>query len=326
MRRLRLCAVAALAALLCNLVVAPKAHSQGYPNKPVKIVVSLAAGGLADILARVIAKQLSESSGQSVVVENRTGAAGVVGADAVAKAAPDGYTLYMGLHATNAILQHMVKLPYDPAKDFTPIVHVATFPNLLVVHPSVPAKSVAELVAYAKANAGKVTFASQGNGSTGHMAGELFKQQAGIDMVHIPYRGAAPAVQDLVAGHVQVMFDTVTLQMPNLKADKTRALAVTATERLAVVKDVPTTAEAGFPGVQIAAWFGLFAPGGTPKEVVDKVYEETKKAFAAPEVRERFLGQGALLPLAGPDDFDKHIKAERARWGDVIKKANIKLE
>jgi tripartite-type tricarboxylate transporter receptor subunit TctC len=313
------------AAALLALTASP-ALSQSYPNKPVKIVVSLAAGGLADILARVVAKQMSESSGQTVVVENRTGAAGVVGADTVAKAPADGTTLYMGLHATNAILQHMTKLPYDPDKDFTPIVHVATFPNLLVVHPSVPAKTAGELVDYARGNPGKLTFASQGNGSTGHMAGELFKQQAGIEMTHIPYRGAAPAVQDLVAGHVQVMFDTVTLQMPNLKTDKTRALAVTATERLEVVKDVPTTAEAGFPGVQISAWFGLFGPAGTPKEVVDKVYEETKKAFAVPEVRERFLGQGALLPLAGPAQFDAHIKAERARWGEVIKKANIKLE
>jgi tripartite-type tricarboxylate transporter receptor subunit TctC len=320
----RLVVAAAMAAL--TLVAAQPAASQGYPNKPVKIVVPLAAGGLADILARVVAKQLSESSGQSVVVENRTGAAGVVGADVVAKAAPDGATLLMGLHATNAILQHMTKLPYDPAKDFVPIVHVATFPNLLVVHPSVPARSVKELIEYAKANPGKLTFASQGNGSTGHMAGELFKQQAGIDMVHIPYRGAAPAVQDLVAGHVQVMFDTVTLQMPNISTDRTRALAVTATERLEVVKDVPTTAESGYPGVQISAWFGLFAPAGTPKEVVDKVYEETRKAFAVPEVRQRFLGQGALLPLGGPAAFDAHIKAERERWGEVIRKGGIKLE
>ena len=324
MRRLRLYAVAATAAL--TVTAAQPASSQTYPNKPVKIVVSLAAGGLADILARVVAKQLSESSGQSVVVENRTGAAGVVGADVVAKSPPDGYTLYMGLHATNAILQHMTKLPYDPAKDFVPIVHVATFPNLLVVHPSVPAKTVKELVDHAKANPGKLSYASQGNGSTGHMAGELFKQQAGIEMVHIPYRGAAPAVQDLVAGHVQVMFDTVTLQMPNLQTDKTRALAVTATERLDVVKDVPTTAEAGYPGVQISAWFGLFAPAGTPKDVVDKVYEETKKAFAVPEVRQRFVGQGALLPLAGPAAFDAHVKTERERWGEVIRKGGIKVE
>jgi tripartite-type tricarboxylate transporter receptor subunit TctC len=323
---LRAAVAAVTAALLGSVALTSPVASQTYPSKPVKIIVSLAAGGLADILARVIAKQMSESSGQSVVVENRTGAAGVVGADAAAKSTPDGSTLYMGLHATNAILEHMTRLPYDPARDFVPIVHVATFPNLLVVHPSVPAKTVKELVDYAKANPGKLSYASQGNGSTGHMAGELFKQQAGIEMTHVPYRGAAPAVQDLVAGHVQVMFDTITLQMPNLQAGKTRPLAITATQRVEVVKDVPTTAEAGYPGVQIAAWFGLFAPAGTPKAVVDTVYAETKKAFAAPEVRQRFLGQGALLPLGSPAEFDAHIKAERARWGEVIRKANIRLE
>lgn len=323
----RLRALAFVAAALFGFAaLATPASSQTYPSKPIKIIVPLAAGGLADILARAVAQKFSEASGQSVVVENRTGAAGAVGADAAAKAAPDGYTLFMGLHATNAILPLMSKLSYDPAKDFVPIIHVATFPNLLVVHPSVPAKTVRELVDYAKANPRKLTYASQGNGSSGHMAGEQFKQIAGVDMVHVPYRGAAPAVQDLVAGHVLVMFDTVTLQAPHLSAGSTRALGVTANERVDVVRDVPTMAEAGFADVQGGAWFGLFAPTGTPQAVVDWVNAETKKAFAAPEVRQRFVAQGALLPLTSPTEFAKHIEAERVRWGEVIRKGNIRLE
>src|SRR5215467_14551680 len=242
--------------LVALLILAPApVCAADYPSKPIKIIVSLAPGGLADMFARLFAQHVTEATGQAAVVENRTGGAGVVGAEAAAKAPADGYTLYLGLHSTIAILQYLnPKLPYDPAKDFVPVVHIATLPNLLVVHPSVPAQSVAELIAYAKAKPGALSYASQGNGSSGHMAGEQFKLLTGTDIVHVPYRGAAPAVQDLLGGRVQMMFDTVTLQAPQIAAGKVRALAVTATQRVAALPDVPTTVEAGLPELQGGAW------------------------------------------------------------------------
>ena len=270
---------------------------------------------------------MSETTKQTVVVENRTGGAGALGADAAAKSPPDGYTLYLGLHATNAILPYLnPKLPYDPATDFVPIIHIATFPNLLVVHASVPANSVAELIAYAKKNPGRLTYASQGNGSSGHMAGEQFKQVADLDIVHVPYRGAAPAVQDLVAGQVHMMFDTVTLQAPHLAAGRTRALAITSTERVSAVADVPTTVEVGFPQLQGGAWFGLFAPTGTPPAIVAWLNREAREAFSSPDIRQRLAPQGTLLPLGSPEDFAAFIVAERKRWSEVIRKAGIRLE
>jgi tripartite-type tricarboxylate transporter receptor subunit TctC len=306
-------------------VAMPAAHAQDYPSRPIKIVVPLAAGGMADILARVIAAKLSEA-GHTAVVENRTGGAGVIGADSVAKSAPDGYTLLMGLHATQAILVHLQKLPYDPATDFAPVIHVATVPNVLLVNNAVPATSLKELIDYAKANPGKLTFASQGNGSTGHMIGEQFKVMAGIQLTHVPYRGAAPASQDLLAGHVSMLFDIVPLAVSNLQSGKVRALAVCAPERVKVLPDVPTIAEAGLPGMEAGAWFGLFAPAGTPPAAVAWINREAQKAFAAPEARERFAGQGAVLPLQTPEAFGAHVTAEAERWGALIKRAGIKME
>jgi len=319
------CQTAALAVLLV-LAIAPAA-GQTHPAKSVRIIVPLPVGGLADMFARVLAQYLTETDNQTVVVENRTGGGGAIGADAAAKSAPDGATLFLGLHSTNAILPHLnSRLPYDPDKDFAPVIHIATLPNLLVVHPAVPADSVQDLIAYAKANPGKLAYASQGNGSSGHMAGEQFRQIAGIDIVHVPYRGAAPAVQDLVGGQVQMMFDSVTLQLPQLSAGKTRALAVTSTQRVPAVPDVPTMAEAGLPDVQGGAWFGLFVPTGTPRDVIDRLNRETRKAYVAPEVRQRFLAQGALFPLGTPEEFATFVAAEKNRWGDVIRKAGIKVE
>jgi tripartite-type tricarboxylate transporter receptor subunit TctC len=325
-RVMRVLFAAALAVALATLAATPAA-AQSYPAKPIKIIVSLAPGGLADILARAAAQHLGDVGKQSVVVENRTGAGGVIGADAAAKSPPDGYTLYVGLHSTNAILPFLnSKLPYDPAKDFVPVIHIATFPNVLVVNAAVPAKSVSELVAYIKANPGRVSYASQGNGSSGHMAGEQFKQVAGVDIIHVPYRGAAPAAQDLISGQVQMMFDSITLQMAQLSAGTVRALAVTSAQRVAAIPDVPTMSEAGFADVQGGAWFGLFAPTGTPREAIDWLNRETRKAFAASEVRERMLGQGALLPLGSPEDFGAFVAAERNRWGEVIRRGGIKAE
>jgi tripartite-type tricarboxylate transporter receptor subunit TctC len=316
------------AAALCGavvLVTAP-ARSQDYPARPIKIIVPLAAGGLADTLARIVSQRLAEASGHSVVVENRPGAAGAVGAEAAARAPADGYTLFMGGLSTNAVLAHLVKLNFDPAKDLVPITHVATFPNVLVVTPDLPAKSVQELVLYARANPGKLSNASQGNAASGHLVGEQFKQLADIQMVHVPYRGAAPAIQDLIAGHVQVMFDSVSLQAPLIKDGKTRALAVLTSQRLESLRDVPTMAEAGFGAMQSGTWFGMFAPAGTPRAAIDWVNSETRKAFAAADVRQRYLSQGTALPLGSPEDFAAHIALERQRWGEVIRQANIRLE
>ena len=225
-----------VAIALCGgaaLASAP-ARGEDYPARPIKIIVPLAPGGLADTLARIVSQRLAEASGQAVVVENRPGGAGAVGAEAAARAPADGYTLFMGGLSTNAVLAHLTRLAFDPAKDLVPIIHVATFPNVLVVNPGLPVKSVRELVAYAQANPGKLSYASQGNAASGHLVGEQFKQTAGIAMVHVPYRGAAPAIQDLIAGHVQLMFDSVTLQTPLIREGKTRALAVLTAQRLGV--------------------------------------------------------------------------------------------
>src|SRR5262245_7369318 len=315
-----------LALMLCALATSAPAQGQYYPAKPIKIIVPLAAGGLADQLARTAAQRMAGASGQSVVVENRPGGAGAIGAEAAARSPADGYTLFMGGLGTNAVLAHLTKLNFDPAKDLVPVIHVATFPNVLVVHGALPVNSVAELVAYAKANPGKLSYASQGNAASGHLVGEQFKQTAGVAMVHVPYRGAAPAVQDLVAGHVQVMFDSVTLQAPLIAEKKTRALAVLTPRRVAALPDVPTMIEAGYAQMQSGTWFGLLAPTGTPREAIQWVNNETRKAFAPEAIRQRYLSQGTLLPLGTPDEFAAHIAAERAKWGEVIRQANIRLE
>jgi tripartite-type tricarboxylate transporter receptor subunit TctC len=260
-------------------------------------------------------------------VENRTTGAGTVAADSVAKAAPDGYTIYVGFHQTQTIQPHlMAKLPYDTVKDFAPIILVAASSNVLVVHPSVPAKTVQELIAYAKANPGKLTFASPGNGSSGHIVGEQFRLATGTNLVHVPYRGAAPAVQDLVAGHVSMMFDIAQLAKTQIEAKTVRGLGVAGAQRLSVLPDLPSMAEAGLPELEGGPWFGLLAPAGTPRPIIDWLNAETKKAFSAPDVRERFLSQGTSLPLGTPEQFATFMAADSKRWGDVIRRAGIRMD
>jgi len=314
------------AACAVSAALASSATAQQYPSQPIKIIVSLAPGGVADITARAFAAKLG-GAGFTAVVENRTGAGGAIGADAAAKSAPDGYTIYMGFHATQSILPHLnAKLPYDPAKDFLPIVFVATSPNVLIVHPSVPAKSPQELVAYIKANPGKLSYGSPGFGSSGHLAGEQFKQLHNLDIAHVHYRGAAPALQDLVAGHVQVMFDIVALTKEQLEGGRVRALAVTSAKREPAIPDVPTMTEAGMPGVEGGPWFGLFAPAGTPRAAIDWLNAQAVKAFSAPDLKQRLTAMGLTIPLGTPEEFGKHVSAETQRWGDVIRKGNIKME
>ncbi|MFL4982222.1 MAG: Bug family tripartite tricarboxylate transporter substrate binding protein [Xanthobacteraceae bacterium] len=300
--------------------------AQEFPSQPIRIIVATPAGGIADLVGRTFAQKLSEG-GKTAVVENRTGASGALAAEAVARAAPDGHTLFVSMHQTNAILPHLTKkLSYDPLKDFAPILNATASTNILIVHPSLPARTVPELVAYAKANPGKLTYASQGNGSSGHVVGEQFKLLAGVDIGHVPYRGAAPASQDLVAGHVSMMFDILPLARTQMQAGTVRALAVAAPQRLAAVPDVPTMAESGFPPIAGGPWFGLVAPAGTPRAIIDWLNAEGRKAFSAPDVRERFLSQGILLPLGTPEDYGAFIESEYKRWGDIIRSVNIRLD
>jgi tripartite-type tricarboxylate transporter receptor subunit TctC len=317
---------ALVVAFAAAVASAAPALAQQYPSQPIKIIVSLAPGGVADILARSFAAKLGEA-GKTAVVENRTGGAGLIGADAAAKSPPDGYTLYMGFHGTQSILPHLTaKMPYDAAKDFLPVIFLATSPNILIVHPSVPANSARELVTYIKANPGKLSYGSPGLGSSGHLAGEQFKQLHNLEIAHVHYRGAAPALQDLVAGHVHVMFDIVPLTKEQLAAGRVRALAVTAAKREPAVPEVPTMAEAGMPGVEGGPWFGLFAPAGTPRAAIDWVNAEAKKAFSSPDLNAKLVGQGLTLPLGTPEEFGAHVAAETTRWGEVIRKGNIKTE
>jgi tripartite-type tricarboxylate transporter receptor subunit TctC len=315
-----------MAGLVLALGLASPAGAQDYPSRSIRIIVPTAPGGMADLLARTLGQKLTEAGGQPVVVENRTGAAGVVAADAVAKAPPDGYTLMLGFHGVLSILPHLTKLPYDPAKDLIPVSHLALIPNVLVVHPAVPANSVKELIDYAKANPRKLTYASQGNGSSGHMAGEQFKLITGADIVHVPYRGAAPALQDLTAGHVHMMFDIVPFARAQIGEGKVRALGIAGTQRVDALPGLPTIAEAGTPGVEGGAWFGILAPANTPRPIVEWLNRESTKAFSDPAVRQRFISQGAGLPLGTPETFATFIAAETQRWGDVIRKAGIKME
>lgn len=317
--------ILAAAALSATSLVAAQAAAQTYPSQTIKIIVPTAAGGVADIVGRTFAQKLTEGD-KTAIVENRTGGGGAIAADFAAKSPADGYTVFIGFHATQAILPHLQKLSYDAEKDLIPVTVAARVANILVVNPSVPATSLKELIDHAKANPGKVTFASQGNGSTGHIVGEQLKQAAGIEIVHVPYRGGAPAVQDLIAGHVSMMFDVLTLALPQVKAGKVRPLAVASARRDPLLPDVPTTSEAGLPGLEGGPWFGIFVPAKTPRPVIDWLHAAAVKAFSAPDVKERFAQQGLTPMLASPEETAQFVAAEYKRWGDVIKKANIRGE
>jgi tripartite-type tricarboxylate transporter receptor subunit TctC len=312
---------AALAAAL-TLVGARDVIAQGYPAHPVKFVVPYPAGGAADILARVVGQKLSERLGQPVVIDNRPGAGTAIGSELVAKAPADGYTILMGTvssHAINPALNTHVG--YDPIKDFAPISPVASLPFILDVHPAVPANSVAELIALAKAHPGKLNFASAGNGTSNHLAGELFKSMAGIDIVHVPYRGSAPALSDVIAGQVTMMFDLTITSLPQIQAKQVKALAITTPKRSALAPDLPTVAESGLPGYAVDAWFGVFAPAGTPMPIVDRLNADTVAAMSLPDVRERLAGQGAEPLTSTPAAFADFVRSEAAKWQKVIRES-----
>jgi len=302
------------------------AGAQAFPSKPVRFVVPF-PGGFSDLLARLVGAKLGGTFGQPVVVENKPGASGQIGAQDVARAPADGHTLFMGHIGTHAINPHLfAKLAYDPEKDFVPVTLLVTVPNLLVVHPSVPAQTVQELVAYARKNPGRLSYASPGNGTSGHLAAELFKSLAKAFIVHIPYRGAAPALQDVIGGQAQLIFDTLAQSYPQAKAGKVRALAVTSLKRQASAPEVPTMDEAGFADWETGPWFGVMVRSGTPDAVVRRLHVELVKALSAPDVGEKLAAQGATPVGNSPEEFAAFIRAESARWGKVVKDAGIKAD
>ena len=314
--------------LLLALPALPSiALAQAWPSKPIKWVVPFAPGGTTDILARTVGEKLGAALGQPVIVENRPGAGGGVGADFVAKSPPDGYTLVGGTISTHAINASLYKsLPYDPVRDFVPITLIARLPNLLVINPNVPAKNVAELVALMKANPGKYTFASSGNGTSQHLSGELFKSIAGVDMQHVPYKGSPPALQDVVGGQVTMTFDNITTALPLAKAGNLRALAVTTAQRSAVAPEIPTMAEAGLAGYEIGSWQGVFAPAGTPPEIVRRLNTEIVRILKSPEIHDKLIALGAEPVGNSVDEFTAMVKSEVVKWGDVVKRSGARVD
>jgi len=314
-------------ALLITAFSITVAFAQPYPSKPLRIIVPFAPGGATDLIARAVGQKLTESMGQPVVVENRTGASGMLGADLVAKSPPDGYTLLMASTAEIAINPSLyAKMAYDPAKDLAPVTLAGITPLILVVNPNTPARSVNDLVAQAKSTPGSVSFASAGNGSVQHLSGELLKTITRTEMTHVPYKGAAPALVDLLGGQVTMFFSGMPPAMPHVKSGKLRAIAVTTPKRSPAAPEVPTMAEAGIPGFDISNWFGVFAPAGTPNEVLNKLNAEIVKALALPDVKERLASQGAEVVGNTRAEFAAFIAAEMAKYAKLIKESGAKAD
>ncbi|KAF1070690.1 tripartite tricarboxylate transporter substrate binding protein [Variovorax sp.] len=312
--------------LLVCLPLVAAAQAGGFPDKAIRIVVPFPPGGATDAAARLVAVKMSEHWGQPVVVDNRAGAGGNVGSDLVAKAPADGYTLVMGVTGSHAINTSLYsKMPYDPVVDFVAISQVAVVPNVLVVHPSVPAKNLAELVALAKKEPGKLNYASLGNGTAAHLGMEMLKAEAGVDITHVPYKGSAPAVSDLLAGQVQMMVDGLPSALPHVKAGKLRAIALTSLRRSPSLPDLPTIAES-YPGFYADAWSGLFAPKGTPQPVVDKLSAEVQRILKLPEVREKLAALGAEPVGSTQAEFAAHVKKEIDKWAKVVKTSGAKVD
>ena len=299
----------------------------GYPNRPVKVIVAFPPGQATDQAARAIAQKLSENLGQQFFVENRPGAASIIGSEAAAKSPNDGYTLFMGSSGSLAVNPGMYsKLPYDPVKDFTPISLALKLPFFIVVNPALPATTVKELVAYLKANPDKVNFGSAGNGASNHLSAELFKTVTGVSMVHVPYKGSPPAVTDLLSRQIGLMFETGPLIMPHVKSGRLRVLAVGSAQRSLAAPDLVTVAESGYPGFETVGWAGLLAPAGTPKEIVAKLNAEVVRILSRPEVTGRFVSLGAELLSSSADDFGAYIKSETVKWGKVIRDSGAKAD
>jgi tripartite-type tricarboxylate transporter receptor subunit TctC len=315
-----------LAVLLAGTAFAVAVHAQTYPSKGLRIVVPFAPGGSTDIVARLIADRLGTAVGQSVVVENRSGAGGNIGAEAVARSAPDGYTLLMATTGVMAINNALYKdLSYNAATDLAPVIYAASITNVLSTPMDLPAKSVTELVALAKAKPGTLSFASSGSGSSTHLSGELFKSMTGVDVIHIPFKGSGQALIDVVAGRVSMIFDNMPSALPHIKGGKLRALGVTGSKRSSALPEAPTIAEAGVPGYESLSWSGIAVPAATPRDVVARLNKEIAAILARDEMRQKLAEQGAETVGGPPEAFDAHIKAEREKWGRLVRANNITL-
>jgi len=308
-------------------LASPALAQSDYPNKSVTLVIPVPPGGASDFVGRLLGQKLSDAIGQTVVISNRGGAGGTIASAAVAKADPDGYTLMLASITTHGIGPHLYSgLSYDSQKDFAPIVFAANLPLIMTVNSTVPAKSVADVIALAKARPGTLAFASSGNGGAPHLAGELFKRMTGTDLIHVPYRGSGPAVVDVMGGRIAIMFDAAPALLPGITADKLRPLAAASAQRNALLPDIPTFAELGYSGMDIALWFGVVAPAGTPAPILQRLNAELAKILATPEVRAGFAKQGADAGGGSRDDFAAFLRDEYARWGVVVKEAGIKAE
>ena len=311
--------------LLCCAFVAIPVNAQQFPSRPVRFVVPFAPGGSTDTLARTIGTRLADALGQQVVVDNRSGGNGNIGMEIVARSPADGHTIVLGYIANLAIAPSLYdKMPYDPVKDFAPITQPASSPNVLTAHPSVQAKSLKELIALAKASPGKLSFASTGVASVGHLTGELINSLAGIRMTHVPYKGSGQAVTDILGGHVQLMFSGFSSTLAHIKSGKLRALAVTGAKRSPALAEVPTIAEQGFPGVEATAWYGVLAPAGTPKPVVTRLHDDLVKILKQPDVVQRLDGLGFEIVASTPEDFGAYIRSEIKKWAKVVKASGAK--
>jgi tripartite-type tricarboxylate transporter receptor subunit TctC len=315
-----------VAFLLIASFTAGAGLAQDYPDKPIRIVVPFAPGGATDVLARLVGQKLGERWGQPVLVENRAGAGGNIGADQIAKSAPDGYSLLLGgvPHAISASLYS--KLPYDLARDLTAVAEIASFPSAIVLHPSLPAHSVKELIALARARPGQLSFGSAGVGSPNHLALELFDTMAGVRMTHVPYKGSGQLIGDLLAGQVQLASMGTPVALPHVQSGKLRAIAVTGAARSSLLPEVPTVSEAGLPGFEVTSWYGVFGPAGLPAHVVAKLNAEIGRAVTGPDVKERLAALGAEPSVKTPDEFARHVRAEITRWAKVVKESGAKAE
>jgi len=317
---------AAACALAAALLACPPAFAQSYPAKPVRIVVGVPPGGTTDVVARLVGQKLAGQLGQQVVIDNRGGAGGNIGAELVAKSAPDGYTLFLATIGTMTINPHLYRqMPFDTLRDFAAVSQLTSMPQVLALHPSVPARTLRDLIALARAQPGSLNFASGGSGTAIHLAGELFKSMTGTQMVHVPYKGSAPAMTDLLSGQVSIMFDQIVTAMPHVQSGRLRALGVTTAKRSAIAPDLPTLGESGLPGYEITTWHGLLAPAGTPREIVAKLSGETARALQAADVREKFAGQGVDPVSSTPEQFHAFMQSELEKWGKVVKASGARV-
>ena len=315
------------AAALCAAAASGPAPGQGFPAKPVRIIVAFPAGGGTDIVARILAHELSELWGRQAIVENRAGASGVIGTEIAARAAPDGYTLFMGTLGNFSVNPHLYpRMSVDPVRDFAPITQVVDVHFGLYVHPSLPANNVAELIALARARPGELHYASSGPGGAPHLAAELFKRMADVDIVHVPYKGSAPSMQDVIGGQVTMTFDSLIQALPHIRDHRLKALAVLGKSRSAQLPEVPTVGESGLPGYELTNWFGLAAPVATPKEIVVRLHSDVVRVLHSPEVREKITAMAATVVGNSSEEFGERVRADSVKWGRLIREANIKAE